>query len=227
MLRYQRPLHPCIFSHCENTAHGYLNRPFASAHAHKHTSYGRHDKAQRAMFVFEYVRDARASQWAERRRRVNLHTVGVNTFDPCFPPPPPPPPPPLPITSTTTRSLFFFPRSHSFHHSCLKGVQARHKPCGAPQATKQDKKMAAVSFNGEVIERTNSLRYLGVPFDRMLTNKTQVESAKLRCKKGLSALKYMFQKALNNVICSCCIRVRYSTSLTVVWVSQPCHSLTC
>ena len=31
MLRYQRPLHPCISSHCENTAHGYINPPFASA----------------------------------------------------------------------------------------------------------------------------------------------------------------------------------------------------
>ena len=35
--------------------------------------------------------------------------------------------------------------------------------------------MAAVSFNGEVIERANSLRYLGIHFDRMLTYKTQVE----------------------------------------------------
>ena len=35
--------------------------------------------------------------------------------------------------------------------------------------------MPAVSFNEEAIERTNSLRYLGVHFDRMLTCKTQVE----------------------------------------------------
>ena len=54
--------------------------------------------------------------------------------------------------------------------------------------------MPAVSFNGEVIERTNSLRYLGIHFDRMLTYKTQVESTKLRCKKGLSALKAMVSK---------------------------------
>ena len=33
--------------------------------------------------------------------------------------------------------------------------------------------------------------------------------------------------ASNNVICSCCIKVWYSASLTMVWVSQPCHSLTC
>ena len=31
--------------------------------------------------------------------------------------------------------------------------------------------MPAVSFNGVVIERTNSLRYLGIHFDRMLTYK--------------------------------------------------------
>ena len=31
----------------------------------------RHHKAQRALFVFEYGRDARASRWAERRRTVN------------------------------------------------------------------------------------------------------------------------------------------------------------
>ena len=54
----------------------------------------------------------------------------------------------------------------------------------------------AVSFNGEVIERTNSLRYLGIHFDRMLTYKTQVESTKLRCKKGLFALKTMASKGV-------------------------------
>ena len=56
--------------------------------------------------------------------------------------------------------------------------------------------MPAVSFNGEVIERTNSLRYLGIHFDRMLTYKTQVESTKLRCKKGLSALTVMASKGI-------------------------------
>ena len=56
--------------------------------------------------------------------------------------------------------------------------------------------MPAVSFNGEAIECTNSLRYLGIHFDRMLTYKTQVESTKLRCKKGLSALKAMASKGI-------------------------------
>ena len=31
VLRCQRLLDPCIFSHCQNTAHGYINRPFASS----------------------------------------------------------------------------------------------------------------------------------------------------------------------------------------------------
>ena len=56
--------------------------------------------------------------------------------------------------------------------------------------------MPAVSFNGEAIERTNSLRYLGIHFDRMLTYKMQVESTKLRCKKGLSALKAIASKGI-------------------------------
>ena len=56
--------------------------------------------------------------------------------------------------------------------------------------------MPAVSFNGEVIERTNSVRYFGIHFDTMLTYKTQVESTKLRCKKGLSVLKGMASKSI-------------------------------
>ena len=40
--------------------------------------------------------------------------------------------------------------------------------------------MPAVSFNGEVIERTNSLRYLGILFDRLLTYKTQVQERTVR-----------------------------------------------
>ena len=34
--------------------------------------------------------------------------------------------------------------------------------------------MSSVSFNGEVIDSANSLRYLGLHFDRMLTYRTQV-----------------------------------------------------
>ena len=46
------------------------------------------------------------------------------------------------------------------------------------------------------MERANSLIYLGIHFDRMLTYKTQVESTKLRCKQGLSALKAMASKGM-------------------------------
>ena len=56
--------------------------------------------------------------------------------------------------------------------------------------------MAAVSFNGEVIESANSLRHFGIHFDRVLTYKRQVESTKLRCKKGLSVLKAMASKGI-------------------------------
>ena len=56
--------------------------------------------------------------------------------------------------------------------------------------------MPAISFNGEAIERTNSLKYLGIHFDRKLMYKTQVKSTKLRCKKGLSALKAMASKGI-------------------------------
>ena len=56
--------------------------------------------------------------------------------------------------------------------------------------------MLAVFFNGVVIERTSSLRNLGIHFDRMRTYKMQVESAKLRCKKGLSKLKAMAEKGI-------------------------------
>ena len=56
--------------------------------------------------------------------------------------------------------------------------------------------MPAVSFNGEVIEHTSSLRYLGIHFNRMLMYKTQVKSTKLRCQKGLPALKAMASKGI-------------------------------
>ena len=48
--------------------------------------------------------------------------------------------------------------------------------------------MIAVSFNAGVIERMNRCR--------MLTYKMQVESAKVRCKKGLSALKAVPAKGI-------------------------------
>ena len=56
--------------------------------------------------------------------------------------------------------------------------------------------MPAASFNGVVIESSNSFRYLGIHFDRMLTYKTQVGSTKLRCKRGLSVLKITAVKCI-------------------------------
>ena len=41
----------------------------------------------------------------------------------------------------------------------------------------------AVCFNGELMERTNSLRYLGIHSRRMLMHKTQFKSTILRCEK--------------------------------------------
>ena len=46
--------------------------------------------------------------------------------------------------------------------------------------------MSAASFNGEVIERTNSFRYLRIHFDRMLTYKTHVESTNSFARKDFS-----------------------------------------
>ena len=56
--------------------------------------------------------------------------------------------------------------------------------------------MSAVSFNGEVVERMNCLRYLEIHFDRMLMYKAQIESTKLKCKKALSMLKAMASKGI-------------------------------
>ena len=57
--------------------------------------------------------------------------------------------------------------------------------------------MPAVSFNEEVTECTNNLRYIGIYFDRMLAYKTKVESTKLRCIKGrLFGLRAMASKGV-------------------------------
>ena len=67
--------------------------------------------------------------------------------------------------------------------------------------------MPAVSFNGEVIEYTNSLRHFGIQFDRMLTYKTQVEATKLGCQEmTVRAESHGFK--------------RYRTTLSVSAVSE-------
>ena len=55
--------------------------------------------------------------------------------------------------------------------------------------------MPAVSFNEEVEEHTNSLRYLGIHFHRMQTYRTQVDSMKLR-EKGQSAVEAKATKGI-------------------------------
>ena len=87
--------------------------------------------------------------------------------------------------------------------------------------------MPAVSFSEEVKERTNSLRYLRIHFNRMLTHKTQVESTKLRCKKEVSTLKAMASKGIEQ----CLLFLLYqSVILSVIGYGlglTTCHSLTC
>ena len=83
MLRYQRPLQPCIFSHCDNIAHGYINRPFVCASnlaAILSTSlkYRLVDKTKHSQPCLS-VLDARASRWAGRRRRVTTRTTGARS----------------------------------------------------------------------------------------------------------------------------------------------------
>ena len=61
--------------------------------------------------------------------------------------------------------------------------------------------MAAVTFDGAVVERTSHLRYLRIHFDRMLTYRKHVETTALKCKKGL------LQRALSNATFSDSIEV--------------------
>ena len=58
------------------------------------------------------------------------------------------------------------------------------------------KAMPAVKFDEAVVEQTNHLRYLGVHFDRMLTYRQHVETTALKCRKGLSVLKAMAAKGI-------------------------------
>ena len=54
--------------------------------------------------------------------------------------------------------------------------------------------MPAVTFEGIIVERTNHLRYLCVYSDRMLTYRQHAETTALKCKIGLSVLKAMAAK---------------------------------
>ena len=61
--------------------------------------------------------------------------------------------------------------------------------------------MPAVTFDGAVFERTNHLRYPGFHFDRMQTYRQHMETTALKCncKKGLSVLKAMAAKGIEQL----------------------------
>ena len=56
--------------------------------------------------------------------------------------------------------------------------------------------MQAISFGEKFLKHTTGLRYLGIHFHGMPTYKSQVESTKHGCKKGLSALKAIAAKGI-------------------------------
>ena len=56
--------------------------------------------------------------------------------------------------------------------------------------------MPAVTLDGDVVERTSHLRYLLVHLDRMLAYRKHVETTAPKCKKGLSVLKVMSVKGI-------------------------------
>jgi len=56
--------------------------------------------------------------------------------------------------------------------------------------------MRAVTFDGVVVKRTSHPRYLGIHTYRMLTYRKHVETTALKCKKGLSVLKAVATKGI-------------------------------
>ena len=56
--------------------------------------------------------------------------------------------------------------------------------------------MRSVTFDGAVVKRTGHPRYLGIHIDRMPTYRKHVETTALKCKKGLSVLKAVATKGI-------------------------------
>ena len=56
--------------------------------------------------------------------------------------------------------------------------------------------MRAVTFDGVVVKQTSHPRYLGIHTYRMLTYRKHVETTALKCKKGLSVLKAVATKGI-------------------------------
>ena len=80
----------------------------------------------------------------------------------------------------------------------LSSFQTRLKHCGALDLHHRaaDKPVPAVIFDGDVFEGTGHPRYLGIHFDRMMTHRKHVETTALKCKKGLSVLKAVAAKGI-------------------------------
>ena len=80
----------------------------------------------------------------------------------------------------------------------LSSFQTRHKHCGALDLHHRaaDKPVPTVTFDGAVFEGTGHPRYLGIHFDRMMTHRKHVETTALKCKKGLSVLKAVAAKCI-------------------------------
>ena len=80
----------------------------------------------------------------------------------------------------------------------LSSFQTRLKHCGALDLHHRaaDKPVPAVIFDGDVFEGTGHPRYLGIHLDRMMTHRKHVETTALKCKKGLSVLKAVAAKCI-------------------------------
>ena len=117
------------------------------------------------------------------------------------------------------KSVTMVPRDRVVGNQSKQGVTVVHH---SNKTTGQA--MSAASFYIDVMEHKHGLWFLGSHFDRMLACKMHTKSAKLKCGKGLSTLKAM---AVNSVICSFCIRLCCSASLTRIWMSQTCPNPTC
>ena len=87
--------------------------------------------------------------------------------------------------------------------------------------------MPAVSFSWEVMECMNSLRYLGIYFIGMLTYKMQVNQQNSDMGERTVCIESHCFKGHWTVSSVPAASECDTLSLTVVWVSQPCHSLSC
>ena len=79
----------------------------------------------------------------------------------------------------------------------LSATQTKHKHWDTLDHDNRaaDKATPSVTFDGDAVERTSHLRYLGIYCDRMRTYRQHVETTP-KCKKGLSALKAMAAKGI-------------------------------